>query len=77
LLDEMQDDPNTDDPHHKTRVGHPVRASEHAVEQLGRIAEAGESPATPAILAGAVLVFIVSLAAILILLAFGIADFFS
>jgi len=47
------------------------------VEHLRRIAEAGDSPATPAIIAGAVLVFVVPLAPIVTLLAFGIAALFS
>ena len=69
----MQDDPRTHDRRHESLVRHPVRASEHEVEHLRRIAEAGDSPATPAIIAGAVLVFVVPLAAIVTLLVFGIA----
>ena len=73
----MQDDPRTHDRRHESLVRHPVRASEHKVEHLRSIAEAGDSAATPAIVAGAVLVFVVPLAAIVTLLAFGIAALFS
>jgi len=47
------------------------------VEHLRSIAEAGDSAATPAIIAGAVLVVVVLHAAIVSLLAFGIAALFS
>jgi hypothetical protein len=69
----MQDDPRMHDRRHESLVPHPVRASEHEVEHLWRTAEAGESAATPAIIAGAVLVCVVLTAAIVTLLAFGIA----
>ena len=61
----------------KVSFRHPVRVSEHEVERLRGIAEAGDSAATPAIIAGAVLVFVVPLTALVILLAFGIAALFS
>jgi hypothetical protein len=54
---------------------HPIRAAAHEAAHLRAIAAAGESPLTPAILVGLVLAFVVPLAAILMLLAFGIADF--
>jgi len=39
------------------------------------IAKEGESPATPAVLVGVVLAFIVPIATVLMLLAFGVAHF--
>jgi len=47
------------------------------MEHLRRIAEAGDSAATPAIIAGAMIVLVVLHAAIVNLLAFGIAAYFS
>jgi hypothetical protein len=76
-FNEMQDDPRTHDRRHESLVRHPVRASEHEVEHLRSIAEAGDSAATPAIIAGAVLVVVVLHAAIVTLLASGIAALFS
>jgi hypothetical protein len=76
-FNEMQDDPRTHDRRHEGLVRHPVRASEHEMEHLRRIAEAGDSAATPAIIAGAVIVLVVLHAAIVNLLAFGIAAYFS
>ena len=73
----MQGSSHTHDPRRERLVRRPVRASEHELEHLRRITEAGDTAATPAILAGAVLVFVVPLAAIVTLLAFGIAALFS
>jgi hypothetical protein len=77
MLDEVQDDPHTHRPGHESLVRHPIRATEHEAEHLRRVAEEGDGPATPAILMGAVLLFIVPLAALVILLDFGVAHFFS
>jgi hypothetical protein len=56
-------------------VRHPIDATVHEVAHLREVADEGESAATPAILAGAALAFVASLAAILILLVFTIAHF--
>lgn len=53
-------------------VHHPIRAVENEAAHMRDVAEEGTSPATPAILAGAVLVVVVPLAALLMLLAFEI-----
>jgi hypothetical protein len=60
---------------HDSVVHHPIRATAHEATELLVIAAEGTSTATPAILVGAVLAFIVPLATLLILLAFGIAHF--
>jgi quinohemoprotein ethanol dehydrogenase len=52
---------------------HPIQAAEREVEHLRDVAVKGESPATPAILAGGVLAVAVPLAALMIVLALGIA----
>jgi len=54
---------------HESLVRHPVRASEHEVENLWSIAEAGDSAATPAINRGVRLVVVVLHEAIVTLLA--------
>ena len=45
------------------------------LDRLRRIADEGDSPLTPVVLAGIVLAFVVPLAALLILLADGVAHF--
>jgi len=62
-------------PRHETFVRHPVHAVEHEAAHLHEIADEGESPATFPIVIGAVLLFVVPLAAALMLLAYGIAHF--
>jgi quinohemoprotein ethanol dehydrogenase len=57
---------------HESATRHPVHAVEHEVEHLYDTAEEGESPATPAIVGGGVLAFLVPLAAILIAFAFAV-----
>jgi hypothetical protein len=57
---------------HERAARHPIHAVEHEVEHLHDVAEEGESPATPAIVGGGVLAFLVPLVAILIAFAFAI-----
>jgi hypothetical protein len=64
-----------DAPQHESFVHHPVHATVEEAAHLRQVAAQGESPATPAILIAAVLAFVVPLAAILMVLAFGIAHF--
>jgi hypothetical protein len=59
-------------PERERFVRHPIHATEHEAAHLRDVAEEGVSPATPAILAGAVLLVVVPLAAILMVLAFEI-----
>lgn len=54
---------------------HPIRPTMEEAAHLRDVAENGESAATPAIVAGAVLGLVVPLAAILIFLVFGVAHF--
>jgi hypothetical protein len=65
----------SDVPRHESFVRHPIRATAHEAVHVREIAEQGESPATPAIVAGGVLAVVVPLAAIIIFLALGIARF--
>lgn len=60
---------------HEAFVRHPIAATEHEASHLREIADEGESAATPAILMGAVLSFVLAIAAILFLLVYGIAHF--
>jgi hypothetical protein len=62
-------------PRNESFVRHPVHAVEDEAAHLREIADEGDSPATFAIVVGAVLLFVVPLAAALMLLAFGIAHF--
>ena len=55
---------------HVHDVRHPIRSAEHEVEHLEEIAQKGESPATPAILAGGLLAILIPIVAILIGAAF-------
>jgi multisubunit Na+/H+ antiporter MnhC subunit len=59
---------------HDSNVRHPIRAAEHEVAHAREVAAEGTSPATPLILALAVLAVVIPLAATMMLLAFGIAD---
>jgi hypothetical protein len=69
-----------DNDHAKRREGHEgvVPRAVHAivaeVARLHEVADEGQSDATPAILVGAVLAFVVPLVSFLILLVFGVAD---
>jgi hypothetical protein len=58
---------------HQSR--HPVRAVEHEVEHLHEVVDKGESGATPAIMAGSVLMLVVPLAALVIGVALTVAYF--
>ena len=60
---------------HESLVRHPIRGIAHEAVRVREIADQGESPATPAIVAGAVLAVVVPLAAIIIFLAYGSAHF--
>jgi hypothetical protein len=75
IVGNVQNDQANDAPQHERFVRHPVRATVHEAEHLREIAAKGDSPATPVILAGLVLAFIVPLAAILIVLDFTVAHF--
>ena len=71
----VQDDRPRNVPQHETFARHPLRATEHEAEHLREVADEGESPKTPAILVGFALGFIIPIAALLMLLAFGVAHF--
>jgi hypothetical protein len=66
---------STDVRQHESFAHHPIHATVEEAAHLRQVAAKGESPATPAILIGAVLAFVVPLAAIVMVLAFGIAHF--
>jgi hypothetical protein len=72
---DVQREQSSDVPRHESFVRHPIRATAHEAVRVREIADQGESPATPAIVAGAVLAVMLPLAAIIIFLAFGIAHF--
>jgi hypothetical protein len=71
---DVQHDQSTYVPGHGNFVRHPVRATVQEVAHRREIADEGANSATPAIVVGAVLAFVVPFVAILILLVFGIAD---
>jgi len=71
----VQHDPPRNVPSHESFARHPVRATEHEAAHVRDIANEGESAATPAILVGVVLAFVVPIATLLMLLAFGVAHF--
>jgi hypothetical protein len=54
---------------------HPLHAAAHEAEHLREVADKGESPKTPAIIAATVILFVVPIAATVMLLAFTIAHF--
>ena len=62
---------------HESFVRHPVHGTAEEVAHLREIVDEGESPATPAIVVGAVLAFVVPFAALLITLSFVVAHFAS
>lgn len=64
-----------DVPQDESFVHHPIHATVHEAEHVREIAEEGDRAVTPVILAAAVLAFIVPLAAVLMLLDFGVAHF--
>ena len=54
-------------------LAHPIHAAEHEVEHLAEVADEGESPATPAILGGTLILILIPVVAILIGLSFLVA----
>jgi hypothetical protein len=62
-------------PQDESFVHHPMHATVHEAEHVREIADEGDRAVTPVILAAAVLAFIVPLAAVLMLLDFGVAHF--
>lgn len=54
---------------HEHHVPHPIRAAEHEAEHLREVAEEGDSPATPAILAGG----LIPVLALVVLVVIGLA----
>jgi hypothetical protein len=56
-------------------VHHPLRTAAHEAEHLREVADAGESPKTPAIIAATVIAVVAPVAATVMLLAFTIAHF--
>jgi hypothetical protein len=62
-------------PQGESFVHHPIHATVHEAEHVREIADEGDRALTPVILAAAVLAFIVPLAAVLMLLDFGVAHF--
>jgi hypothetical protein len=75
IVGDVQHDPSRNVPPHESFARHPVRATEQEAAHVRDIAKEGESPATPAVLVGVVLAFIVPIATVLMLLAFGVAHF--
>ena len=75
MVGDVQREQTADVQRHESLVRHPIRATAHEAVRVREIAHQGESPATPAIVAGAVLAVVVPLAAIIIFLAYGSAHF--
>jgi hypothetical protein len=75
IVGDVQHDQPIGLPRHESFVRHPIRATVEDATHVRQVVGRGESPATPAILVGVVLAFVVPLAAIIMLLAFGIAHF--
>jgi hypothetical protein len=71
MVGDVQRDRPRNVPQHDSFARHPIRATEQEAAHVREIAEKGESPATPAILVGLVLSFVVPFATVLMLLAFG------
>jgi cobalamin biosynthesis protein CobD/CbiB len=57
----------------ETPAQHPIKAIEHEVDHLDGIADKGESPATPAILIGKEIFFLVAIVVLVVALSVGIA----
>jgi hypothetical protein len=72
--DVYRDHPH-DVPPHESFVRHPIRSTVEEAAHVREVVDEGTSPATPALIAGAVLALIIPLTAILIFLDFGIAHF--
>jgi hypothetical protein len=75
IVGEVQHDQSRDLRRRESFLRHPIRPTMEEAAYLRDVADDGESAATPAIVAGAVLAVVVPLAAILIFLVFGIAHF--
>jgi hypothetical protein len=60
---------------HEALVRHPIAATVREASHLREIADEGESAATPAILAGAALAFVITIAALVFLFVYSIAHF--
>jgi hypothetical protein len=77
LQEAKVDDVDHDQPdgvqRHEALVRHPVAATVHEASHLLEVADEGNSEATPAILTGAVFAVVVTIAAIVFLLVYGIA----
>jgi hypothetical protein len=54
---------------------HPLHAAAHEAEHLREVADKGESPKTPLIIAATVILFVAPIAATVMVLAFTIAHF--
>jgi hypothetical protein len=75
MLGGMQHDRTAGGRRRQERLGHPIDASAREAAHLHAVFNAGESAATPVIAPGVVLAVVGPLAAILILLDFGVAHF--
>jgi len=75
IVRDVQRDRPRNVPQHEDFARHPLRATEQEAAHVREVVDEGESPATPAILVGIVLAFIVPVATVLMLLAFGVAHF--
>ena len=64
----MSDEPG--EPEDENPLAHPIEAAEHEVEHLADVADEGESPATPAILGGGLVLILIPVVAILIAASF-------
>jgi hypothetical protein len=75
IVEDLQKDQPAGTPHRGSFSRHPIHATVEEAEHLREVADEGESPATPAIVAGVVFTFILPLATFLILLAFVVMHF--
>jgi hypothetical protein len=75
IVGDVQHDRPRNLPQHESFARHPIRATEQEAAHVREVVDEGESPATPAILVGVVLAFIVPIATVLMLLAFGVGHF--
>jgi mono/diheme cytochrome c family protein len=73
VASDSRDDEQHVEEQHTDPLRHPVQAAEHEAEHLRRIVDEGKSEATPAILIGTWIAFVVPLVAIVIAIAFGTA----
>jgi hypothetical protein len=75
IVGHVQQDRSRDVRRRESFLHHPIRPTMEEAAHLRDVAEDGESAATPAIVARAVLGLVVPLATILIFLVFGVAHF--